>query len=297
MGFPSNTAPNMTLINPPSYLSLPGRAMVALTTDPAEIWTRAVEKFSERREWQRPKCNYEPVPAWDRQLHGLLALNWPCPVCAEFGDIWARIIDQLTASGLRVGPQSFGPWNDGDAGLVRAIWCLARHLRPEHVVETGVAHGLTSRFILEALTQNGVGDLSSIDLPPLDRDLHRQVGIAVGPGFSDRWTYIRGSSRRRLPSLLSRLSQIDLFVHDSLHSERNVRFELDRAWAVLRPGGALVIDDIDANWGFHSFNQAFPGTPHLVCESEPLTPDHRRFNGKGLFGIVLKPSDRRLPSA
>jgi hypothetical protein len=287
----------MTPINPPRYLSLPARVIVALTTDPEEIWNRAVEKFSERREWQQPKCNYEPVPAWDRELHSLLALDWPCPVCAEFATIWGGIIGSLTASGLRVGPQSFGPWNDGDAGLVRAIWCLVRHLRPGHVVETGVAHGLTSRFILEALTQNGVGDLSSIDLPPLDRDLHRQVGIAVGPEFSDRWTYIRGSSRRRLPGLLSRLGQIELFVHDSLHSERNVRFELDRAWAVLRPGGALVIDDIDANWGFHSFNQAFPGVPHLVCEAEPLSPDHRRFNGKGLFGIVLKPSDRGAPPA
>lgn len=187
------------------------------------------------------------------------------------------------------GPLSFGPWNDGDAGLVRSIWCLVRHLRPERVVETGVAHGLTSRFILEALEQNDRGHLWSIDLPPLDPDLRRQVGMAVGPGFSDRWTYIHGSSRRRLPKLLSQLRQIDLFVHDSLHSERNVRFELDQAWAVLRPGGALVIDDIDANWGFHSFNETFAGQPNLVCEAEPLRPDHRRFNGKGLFGIVLKP--------
>jgi hypothetical protein len=61
-----------------------------------------------------------------------------------------------------------------------------------------------------------------------------------------------------------------------------------RAWAVLRPGGAVIVDDIDANWGFHSFNQAFPGHPHFVCEAEPLRPDPRRFNGRGLFGIVLK---------
>jgi hypothetical protein len=58
--------------------------------------------------------------------------------------------------------------------------------------------------------------------------------------------------------VLSHLGEIDLFVHDSLHSERNVRFELDRAWAALRPNGALVVDDIDANWGFRSFTQTFP---------------------------------------
>jgi Methyltransferase domain len=90
--------------------------------------------------------------------------------------------------------------------------------------------------------------------------------------------------------LLSRLGQIDLFIHDSLHSERNVRFELDRAWAALRPNGALVVDDVDANWGFRSFTQTFPGHQSMICEAEPLRPDLRRFNKKGLFGIILKKS-------
>jgi hypothetical protein len=40
--------------------------------------------------------------------------------------------------------------------------------------------------------------------------------------------------------LLSCLGRIDLFIHDSLHSERNVRFELDRAWAALRPNRSIV---------------------------------------------------------
>lgn len=269
-------------------LRLPSRMLLAVTTDPAEIWTRGVEKLCERREWRQPKCHYSPVLDWDRQLHAQLGLPWPCTTCAEIGELWPRIIDSLTKAGLHVGPLSFGPWNDGDAGLVRSVWCLTRHLRPEHVVETGVAHGLTSRFILEAMARNDHGHLWSIDLPPLDRALRQQVGMAVSPDVSDRWTYIGGSSRRRLPGLLSQLGQIDLFVHDSLHSERNVRFELDRAWAALRPGGAVVIDDIDANWGFDSFNKTFPGQPHFACEAEPLRPDHRRFNSKGLFGIVLK---------
>jgi hypothetical protein len=88
--------------------------------------------------------------------------------------------------------------------------------------------------------------------------------------------------------LLSRLGKIDLFVHDSLHSERNVRFELDRAWAATGPIGAFVVDDVDANWGFRSFTQAFPGQQSLICEAEPLHPDLRRFNNKGQFGVVVK---------
>jgi hypothetical protein len=272
-----------------TVMQLPARALVALTTEPSEIWTRAIEKYSERREQRRPKCNYQPIPAWDKRLHAFLHLEWPCPLCAPFGDLWSQSIQSLNETGLQVGPMSFGPWNDGDAGLVRAVWCLTRHLRPEKVVETGVAHGLTSRFILDALRQNDTGHLWSIDLPPLHQDLRQQVGVAVDGDLANRWTYVLGSSRRRLPGLLAQLGQIDLFVHDSLHSERNVRFELDRAWAALRPGGAVVVDDIDANWGFRSFTAAFPEQLNIVCEAEPLRPDHRRFNAKGLFGIILKP--------
>lgn len=274
------------------FLSFPRRAFVAVTTEPEEIWTRLVDKIHDQRERRRPACHYEPVADWDRRLHETLGVAWPCSACAKFGELWSETIQSLNSAGMRVGPLSFGPWNDGDAGFVRAVWSLTRHLRAQQVVETGVAHGFTSRFILEALLSNGAGHLWSIDLPPLHHELRREVGVAVGDNLSDRWTYIRGSSRRRLPALLSRLGQIDLFVHDSLHSERNVRFELDRAWASLRPGGAAVIDDIDANWGFRSFNEAMTGYPHFVCEAEPISPDLRRFNNKGLFGIILKLGQR-----
>jgi hypothetical protein len=91
-----------------------------------------------------------------------------------------------------------------------------------------------------------------------------------------------------LPRLLSRLGQVDLFVHDSLHTEHNVRFELDRVWPVLRPGGVIVVDDIDSNWGFRSSMDSFSGYASFVCEAEPVRPDVRRFNGKGLFGILVK---------
>ena len=98
--------------------------------------------------------------------------------------------------------------------------------------------------------------------------------------------YISGSNRRG--ELLFHLAQIDLFIHDSLHSERNVRFDLDRAWAAMAAKGALLVDDVDGNWGFRSFTLAFPGQQSMIGESEPLRPDLRRFNKKGLFGIVLK---------
>src|SRR5260221_1049010 len=239
----------------------------SLLADPLEMWLKVQDRLAESRERQGPVHRFEAEADWEPRLHDLLGVRFPCPAAAEFACLRPTVIGEMEAHGLRVGPMGFGGWNDGDAGLVRAIWCLVRHLRPRHVVETGVAHGVTSRFILEALELDGAGDLSSIDLPPFDRVLQSQIGVAVDGRFSTRWSYIKGSSRRRLPGLLARLGAIQLFVHDSLHSERNVRFELDRAWRALRPGGAIVVDDIDGNNGFRSFTQAFSGHTALVCDS------------------------------
>lgn len=270
----------------------PLRLAAAAAADPLEAWALFVDRYVWWREMRssRPRCRYEAHADddWEHRLHDLLGVPWPCQATSEFRVLWPEVMKSLEVRGVRVGPEGFLGWNDGDPGLARAIWCLTRHLRPSNVVETGVAHGLTSRFILEALERNGAGHLWSVDRPPLDPAWQAHVGLAVGDRYTDRWSYIKGSSRRRLPSVLGHLTHIDLFIHDSLHSERNLRFELDLAWASLRPGGALIIDDIDVNWGFWSFTQAFPGHQFLICEAEPLHPDLRRFNKKGLFGIILK---------
>lgn len=285
---PSNGVETMLGTILPYAMRYPKRVASALCSDPFAVWDKLQDKLAFQREAARPPYRHEADRDWDRKLHGLMGVTWPCGAPSEFWDLWPQVVRTVEAAGIRVGPESFAGFNDGDAALVRALWCLVRHLRPTQVVETGVAHGFTSRLILEALEKNGAGHLSSIDRPPLDHVLQKRVGIAVGSQLSHRWSLIAGSSRRCLPGLLSRLGTIDLFVHDSLHTERNVRFELDTAWEALAKGGALVVDDIDSNWGFDSFTKTHSGYAALVCEAEPIRPDLRRFNKKGLFAVILK---------
>jgi len=110
-------------------------------------------------------------------------------------------------------------------------------------------HGVTSRIILEAL--KGRGRLWSIDLPPSwAPELHNEIGAAIGTWPPDQWSLIVGSSRRWLPRLLASIAPIDIFVHDSHHSGYNMLCEMTHAWRALRPGGALVVDDIDLNCAF-----------------------------------------------
>jgi len=238
-----------------------------------------------------PPCPYDVDENWEQRLHEFAGSSWPCSASEDFWELWPLVMGSFEAKGFRLGRGAFGGWGDGEPGLVRAVWCLTRHLRPAKVVETGVARGITSRFILEALARNGAGHLWSVDLPPpRDRDLHAQIGSAVPEGLRDRWTYVRGSSRRRLEKLLAQLGEIDLFIHDSRHSERNLLFELHHAWDAMKPGGVLVADDVDLNCGLHSFVDSHPVQQWCACHAEPLQPDYGRQDDRGIFAVIQKNS-------
>jgi hypothetical protein len=267
----------------PGRLAYAARVARRIRTDPFETAEKLRERAALRRERviRRGKSpRYSPSDDWELRLHQLLGRSWPCPDAAAFARLWSEVIELMTARGLTLGRRSYGGDDDADQGLARALWCLVAHIAPEKVIETGVAHGVSSRCILEGLERNGHGRLWSIDLPPLTIPERRQeLGVAVPPERRGRWTYVEGSSRRRLPSLLGELGEIDLFLHDSLHSTRNTRWELERAWSALRPGGALVADDIDHNWGFRLFVDSVTHAEALQCPAD---------DGKRLFGIVLK---------
>ncbi len=67
----------------------------------------------------------------------------------------------------------------------------------------GVAYGVSSAFILEALEENGRGTLHSVDLPPLRTRVPRGSGVSpCRTALRGRWSLHRGSSRRVLPRLL-----------------------------------------------------------------------------------------------
>ncbi len=270
------------------YIRKTPRIAAYVASHPTEALLRIRAKAAEFREKDNSTFQYRVDDDWESRLHQILGVPWPCPATAEFWALWPKTVEALVAKRVKVGVGAFGGFSDGEPEIVRAVYCLVRHLRPLKVVETGVARGMTSRFILEALDRNGAGHLWSIDLPPpLDPELNAEVGLAVEGPCCERWSYIRGSSRHCLPRLLSSLGEIDLFLHDSLHTEYNTRFELDEAWPALRWGGAVVVDDIDLNAAFQKF-EARTSHPHLVCLANPLQAAPSRFADRGLFGLVVK---------
>ena len=217
---------------------------------------------------------------WFERLHELLGAPWPCTETERLGELLGEIDERLAALGVGTGRHTYGWYSDAEVSLCSAVWCTVRHRRPEIAIETGVAHGVTSRVILEAMQRNDQGRLWSIDLPhPLERQLHSQTGAAVPDDRRDRWTYLEGSSRRRLGPLVAELGRVGLFVHDSLHTARNTLFEMERVASALEPGGVLLVDDIKSHDGFAAFARRHPDYQTLTCESEDKI---------GVFGIAVK---------
>lgn len=250
----------------------------SLAASPAQVMRALPGEFRQR--YGRDRYPAERIDeAWDKHLHEQLRVPWPCPVRAELDVVMTRITALLSESGLRFGRNSYGWYADADLSLCGAAWCVLRHTRPEVVVETGVAHGVTSRILLEALRHNDAGRLWSIDLPfPFDSRLHAQTGIAVTGECRSRWQYVAGSSRQRLPGLLSALGQVNVFLHDSLHTARNTAFEMEQAAAAMPAGGVMLVDDIKTHAGFERFARRHANFRTLIC------PHADRL---GLFGIAI----------
>ncbi len=88
----------------------------------------------------------------------------------------------------------------GGAANVELLYDVVRSLRPDRVLETGVALGWSSLAILLALESLGHGELVSIDMPYPGMKNDAFVGIAVPSHLHSRWTLIRRPDRDVLRS-------------------------------------------------------------------------------------------------
>jgi predicted O-methyltransferase YrrM len=173
----------------------------------------------------------------------------------------------------------------GDISLGELLYVLVRGLRPEVVIETGVAHGITSAYLLAGLADNGRGSLHSIDLPSRAMIRSGLVGAAVPNVLRNRWIYHWAPSGRVLPNLLKTTAhQLGLFVHDSDHRYANMRHELELAWNAAPEGAWIVADDVDLHSAFDD-----------VCRNVSVEPVYvRQEEKRGWTGLMTKRPDTAM---
>ena len=201
-------------------------------------------------------------------------------------------IHQREAELRRSGRVQESPGGRADAAG-EVLYVLVRAMRPGVVVETGVALGYSTAFILQALHDNAAGRLHSVDLPTTDpqgrtnadgvRDrVHLgsadDTGAVIPEDLLERWELTLGPSNPALVGTLDRVGPIDLFFHDSDHSYANMIWEYRTAWPRIRPGGWLLSDDVQWNGAFDEFVRATGAR------------SFRWFGPRGHRGAIAKPS-------
>jgi len=211
---------------------------------------------------------------------GRLTAIFDEPALRETEEDTRRLLEDIR------GRDPFRPRWAADSRFARLGYLLCRLISPSVVLETGVAYGVSSAFILRALEENGGGMLHSVDLPPLRTEYERFWGVAVPDALRGRWRLHRGSSARILPPLLEETRTVDLFVHDSLHTHRNMSREFDTVWPRLRSGGVILADDVERNRAFGELRQKNPALWRVVQDREE-SPLHGRA-APVVFGVVVK---------
>ncbi len=113
-------------------------------------------------------------------------------------------------------------------------YAIVRLARPQLVVETGTDKGLGSATLARALQRNGSGQLVTIDTNPAAGSLLNGTDLAQ---------VIIGNSLDILPSLQG---EIDLFIHDSLHTRDHELAELAAIEGAISADSIVLSDNSHA---------------------------------------------------
>ena len=145
----------------------------------------------------------------------------------------------------------------GGAGNYILLYFLIRKFKLVNIVETGVAAGWTSLFILRALKKNNNGYLYSSDFPYFRlKNPEEHIGLlAKKESNKCNWFLdIRGDDIA-LPEIVTQLKNntIDLLHYDSDKSYSGRRKALEVLNSKINSKTIIIFDDIQANLHFKDY--------------------------------------------
>jgi hypothetical protein len=220
-------------------------------SQPIDLWDRIVNRLELWRDSPDTVASADAISLEDALVQAGVLLGRDLSVIARDPEL-KTIRDMIAAA-----PEpAFARTYDANNSLSMLCYVLCRALAPASVVETGVANGATSTYLLAALSHAPDGRLYSVDWMPGGARRRTPVGELVPDDLRGRWTLEAGPSRRLLAPLLRRIEPPSLFLHDSAHTYRNMRRELETVTPFLGRPGVVLVDDIQANASFDAWASA-----------------------------------------
>lgn len=137
-------------------------------------------------------------------------------------------------------------------------YALVRATQPDHIVETGTQLGLGSCAIAAALLQNGHGRLTTIDTDP-------EAGYLIeGP-----WASVVDRRIASSVEVLGELRDVDMFLHDSLHTYEYETRELMAVQSSLSAGAIVLSDNAHDSSALSDWAEQ-TGRNYLFFKEQPL---------------------------
>jgi len=137
-------------------------------------------------------------------------------------------------------------------------YALVRAVQPDHVVETGTQLGLGSCAIAAALLQNGHGRLTTIDTDP-------EAGYLIEEPWASVIDRHIGSSL----DLLGELREVEMFIHDSLHTYDFETKEFTAVGPNLSADAVILSDNAHDSAALSSWAEK-TGRHYLFFKEQPL---------------------------
>ncbi|MDZ4814534.1 MAG: class I SAM-dependent methyltransferase [Pseudomonadota bacterium] len=157
------------------------------------------------------------------------------------------VIEEIVRSGNTQLPDGrLVPAHSGiPPGSGRVIQHAIEVAKPALACEVGLAYGLSTLYILDAMRQNGDGVLIGMD--PAQNDQTWQGGGLHNvrrAGFEGRYEFHEASSQQTLPRLVDGGTRIQFAFIDGWHTFDHTLVDFFYIDSMLDVGGVIVLDDV-----------------------------------------------------
>jgi predicted O-methyltransferase YrrM len=145
-------------------------------------------------------------------------------------------------------------YNLGGGGIYPFLYFVTRYVKPDCIVETGVAVGFSSYSFLAAIKINGRGRLYSSDFPYFRLpNPEAYIGIVVEDSLKDNWVLYIDGDEANLPRILNNVKKIDIFHYDSDKSYLGRKMAMSMIESALSEAAIILMDDIQDNSFFYDY--------------------------------------------
>ena len=186
--------------------------------------------------------------------------SWISKVAGTTAERAERAVNEVTSHSELIGELSRNIEKTGKTYYAQFpapidLFALVRLSRPRNLVESGVASGVSSTFLLLGIKANSGGILHSIDFPVFRKGNRGNLSWAIPQGMTSgwavprklrsRWDLRQGRSEGLLRPLLEEIGTLDFYCHDSPVDIAHFEFEMKSIRKHLKPGSLVVADNTD----------------------------------------------------